>query len=214
MPDLHDGPAGAPAGPPLGAMRAITIRQPWATMIAEGVALAALERHPKMAENRGRRVDPRYWGQDWALHAGATFDQPAACDPRVIAAWPAFAAAMSRPAPDPRLAAVGDLRCGHDRADVRVVRPGRWFPTGAVVAVATLVNAHPAVPVRRGRACCAPWGELTHQHGRTPADSVGAWHLVWGDVRRLAEPVPAVGQVMVPWELTGAPLAAVLAQLA
>lgn len=60
------------------------------------------------------------------------------------------------------------------------------LPRGAVVAVAELVDAHPAA------ACCAPWGEETY------VDASGelrreVTHLVLEDVQRLVNPIPARG---------------------
>jgi hypothetical protein len=59
---------------------------------------------------------------------------------------------------------------------------------GAVIAVAQLVDCHPG----HGD-CCRPWGDRFY-YGN-------AHHLVLADVVALAEPVPCLGKVMVPWEL-------------
>jgi hypothetical protein len=57
------------------------------------------------------------------------------------------------------------------------------LPTGALVAVADLVDCHPDT------GCCRPWGEP------------GAYHLVLAHVRRLRRPIPARGQLGL-WDAT------------
>lgn len=71
-------------------MRAITIRPPWSWAIAEAAALTALGVPPKLVENRGRKVAAEHIGQDWAIHAGRTWDEAGAEDLRVRAAWRAY----------------------------------------------------------------------------------------------------------------------------
>jgi hypothetical protein len=58
------------------------------------------------------------------------------------------------------------------------------LPTGALIAVAELVDCHPDA------GCCRPWGEP------------GAYHLVLAGVRRLPRPIPARGQRGL-WDVTG-----------
>lgn len=57
-----------------------------------------------------------------------------------------------------------------------VVGDPATLPTGVVVAVAELVDAHPDT------GCCRPWGEP------------GAHHLLLANVRRLPRPIPVRGQ--------------------
>jgi hypothetical protein len=58
-----------------------------------------------------------------------------------------------------------------------IPEPMHALTTGAVLAVAELVDCHPDA------GCCRPWGEP------------GVFHLVLADVRRLDEPVLARGQL-------------------
>jgi hypothetical protein len=60
------------------------------------------------------------------------------------------------------------------------------FPTGAVIAVAQLVDAHPDT------GCCRPWGEssYTEAGGRT---RTVIHHLVLDDIHALTAPVRARG---------------------
>src|SRR5690606_10778974 len=57
------------------------------------------------------------------------------------------------------------------------------LPTGALIAVAELIDCHPDT------GCCRPWGEP------------GAYHLVLAHIRRLPRPIPARGQRGL-WEVT------------
>ncbi len=189
-------------------MRAITVRQPWAAMISETAALTALGVAPKAVENRSRGVSEQFIGTDIAIHAGATWSAEGAADERVRRAWAVFANAIDLREPNPLLAAHGDNRTGY----VGPLQPGLWIDTGAVVAVATLVDCHPAItipalPGHPAHTCCQPWGEPLH-NGRT------AHHLALDHVRRLREPVPARGSLTVPWALPDDVEAAVLEQLA
>jgi hypothetical protein len=71
-------------------------------------------------------------------------------------------------------------------------------PVGAVVAVADLVDCHPAALTGRRDTCCAPWGERSY----ATASGVGrAIHLVFANIRALATPVHCAGKVLLPWEL-------------
>ena len=187
-------------------MRAITVRQPWAAMIAETAALTALGVAPKTAENRGRGVSEQHIGTDIAIHAGRTWSVEGAADERVRRAWAAFHNAIDLRNPNPLLAAHGDNRTGY----VGALQPGLWIDTGAVVAVATLVDCHEAGTTGRhfgSEPCCAPWGEALH-NGRP------AFHLVLDNVRRLRDAVPARGSLTVPWTLPDDVEAAVMEQLA
>ncbi len=122
-------------------MKAISIRQPWASCIATD------HRDAKRVENRGR---PTSYRGPIAIHASLAPDTNADNDERVVRL-------RGR---DPRLGA----------------------PTGAVLAVADLVDCHPA------DGCCRPWGEPD------------GWHLTLDNVHHI-RPVPAKGQLGVPWNL-------------
>lgn len=191
-------------------MPAVTVRPPWSQIIAESVALAALGVAPKLVENRGRAVSSRFFGHDIAIHAGKTWCEFGEDDPRVRHAWKVFSRAIQPREANPLLAAVGDFRTG-GVVDLRL--PHLWIPTGAVVAVATLLGCHRASAPRvislgvEERTCCAPWGESWHNDGP-------AYHLVLANVRRLKVPVVARGQRQVPFELTEDETALVRAQLA
>lgn len=87
----------------------------------------------------------------------------------------------------------------------RVVDPA-FFTFGAVVAVATLVDAHPA------GGCCRPWGEdqcEEHPSGRV----VRPVHLVLEDIRKIPEPVPCRGALPLGWTVPPDVEALVLHQL-
>lgn len=126
-------------------MRALTVRQPWAAVIAAG---------HKTTENRSRGT--AYRGP-LAIHAGLTWSLEDNHDHRVRSAL------------------------GEQVADEMLLTDDGMFAIGAVVAVAQLVDAHPA-----DGGCCAPWGDPTYRGRR-------AYHLVLADVRPLADPVPCRG---------------------
>lgn len=86
---------------------------------------------------------------------------------------------------------------GHDERVTRLWGrdPRIGMPAGVILAVADLVDCHEAQwPLRPMEACCQPWGD-PYYNGRL------AWHLVLDNVRILDEPVPAKGQLSVPWTL-------------
>jgi hypothetical protein len=145
-------------------LRAITVRQPWASAIAIG---------GKSPENRGRNTGLR---GEIAIHAGLTLDYAGADDPQVIRVL----------GPNPL-------------ADV---------VTGAIVAVAELVDCHDAEqPLLAGATCCWPWGQRFHNDGV-------AFHLVLADIRALAVPVPCRGALPIGWQVPGDVEAQVREQLA
>lgn len=111
-------------------MKAITVRQPWAWAIAEG---------HKPVENRSRGTSYR---GPLAIHAGLTWSDRGAEDPRVMVQW----------APPGML--------GHYD---RIPEAAFEFHRGAIIAVADLVDSHPDA------GCCRPWGESSYQEagGRT-----------------------------------------------
>lgn len=140
-------------------VRAITVKQPWAWAIARG---------GKMIENRSQGT--KYRGP-LLVHAGKAWSDRGAADGRVRAAWPGREAA-----PLARSVCV----VGADRALHPV------FHSGAVIAVAQLVDSHPDA------GCCRPWGEssYTEAGGR---ERTAVHHLVLEDVVALPEPVPCRG---------------------
>jgi hypothetical protein len=102
----------------------------------------------------------------------------------------------------------------HDPAgdtDPRILRlygpnPSIGVPTGAVLAVADLVDCHLATGPCMSRAC-REWGQFDY------ADKP-AYHLVLANVRPLERPVPARGALQVGWTLPADIEAQVRAQLA
>lgn len=190
-------------------MKAVTVRQPWAWAITEAAALTALGVTPKLVENRGRQVADKHIGQRIGIHAGKGWCPVGAADRRVKAAWWTFSQHINPHAPHPLLAAIGDNRTGWTgwlQAD------SLWVPSGAVVAVATLVECHKAAPIGGSptEVCCAPWGDATYPHRNTVGP---AYHLVLADVVRLDQPVPARGALAPPWTLPTDVADAVRAQL-
>jgi hypothetical protein len=181
-------------------MIAMTVRQPWAQLIAEAEALTALGLVPKLIENRSRKVADKHVGEDIAIHAGLTWCSVGAADWRVRRAWARFCAAIDLRKPNPALAAHGDRRTGF----VGGLRPGMWIEQGAVVAVAKLAGCHPAGTCVLE--ACHPWGESMH-NGKP------AWHIELADVRRLPKPVPARGSLALPWQLPAGVAEQVQAQL-
>lgn len=192
------------AGGDPGPLPTITVRPPWSQIIAEADVLAAAGLIPKLCENRGRAVNPAVIGHDVAIHAGQTWCAAGEPDPRVRTAWARIAANTphepNTPTVDPRLAT-------HRKGSPSM-------ETGAVVAVARLVDCHKAQLFDEA-VCCAPWGELYH------GDRI-AQHLVLEQVRRLPGPAgsPAVdgpvrtrGHQAVPFVLPPPVDAAVLRQL-
>ena len=116
-------------------MRALTVRQPYAHMIA---------RCGKTTENRPKPV--RYRGLI-AVHAGAysRWDQAGADDPQCRRAWYEWAAAL----PHPNV--TGPLR-----------REAIHLDFGAVIAVAVVAGCHDAT---YAEACsCSPWARPRSWH--------------------------------------------------
>lgn len=178
----------------------ITIRPPWSQLIAEARALTAIGVVPKLVENRSRPIPTKYIGERIGIHAGLTWCSVGATDWRVRRAWSRFCAAIDLRKSNPLLAAHGDTRTGF----VGGLRPGLWIKQGAVIAVATVVDCHSAGPCVNLQ--CHPWGEAEH-NGKP------AWHIVFADVRRLPDPVPAKGSLAVPWQAPGGVAAQVQTQL-
>jgi hypothetical protein len=67
-------------------------------------------------------------------------------------------------------------------------------PTGAIIAVAELVDCHPAIQPAGllDPTCCQPWGERRYNDGP-------AFHLVLANVRALDCPVPCRGSLLIGW---------------
>jgi hypothetical protein len=140
--------------------RAITVRQPWAWAIAEG---------GKLVENRSRGT--RHRGP-LLIHAGVGWSTRGASDARLGAA---FGVAWGLTYPE-------------DHTGPYVREEGPAFYRGRVIAVAELVDSHPA------SGCCAPWGEQSYAEAGGKAVTT-VHHLVLEDVRPLAFPVTARGQL-------------------
>lgn len=121
-------------------MRALTIRQPWATLIALGV---------KTIETRSWRAPQALIGQTIAIHAGKH---------RPKDVWCSF---MNDPVFPPELAALYDYgKC----VDPQESNDGEWWryrwagPLGVIVATATLADCVEMVD-RRTIGTIAPFGD-------------------------------------------------------
>ena len=75
--------------------------------------------------------------------------------------------------------------------------PERQATPGAILAVADLVDCHPAHPW----ICCGPWSDP------------GGYHIMFDNIRALPAPVPARGSLVLPWTASDDVAAAVWAQL-
>jgi hypothetical protein len=87
--------------------------------------------------------------------------------------------------------------------------PALDLPTGAVIAVADLVDCHPAEQPAGllDPTCCQPWGEKHHNNGP-------AFHLVLANIRALDIPVPCRGSLPIGWTVPAEVEEQVRAQLA
>lgn len=119
----------------------------------------------KRVENRTRGVSYR---GPLALHAGGAWSKTGAGDTRVMDA--ALHSAEG-------LVAAAVLVLG----GAPVV-----CPRGAVIAVCDLIDSHPAAD------CCAPWGDSEYLEGDHARP---VHHLVLNNIRPLAQPIPARGQL-------------------
>lgn len=120
-----------------------------------------------------------------AVHVGLGWDANAAESDLILSAWARWRAAMPlHPGP-------GVEYSGYPG---RLERNNLWLDPGCVVAVANLVDCHRAI------GCCEPWG---HPDG---------YHLTLADVQRI-RPVPAKGQLGLPWNLPADVADAVLLDL-
>jgi hypothetical protein len=142
-------------------MKAITIKQPWAWAIAAGY---------KTIENR--TTNWSYRGP-LAIHAGRHDSRRGWESPLIQAAFDDWRAQHGAPF-DAHLT-------GH-------VPP--TAVTGAIIAVADLVDIHP-VPKPPHPPCCQPWGEQVYLHlGKA---KLGLVHLVLADARQITPPIDCTG---------------------
>lgn len=160
-------------------------------MIEATVTRAITIRAPwSIAVRAGRKLvenrgRPTSWRGPVAIHTGAAWSKEGARDPRILDWW----------------YGAGQWPAALDATDFA-------YAFRKIVAVADLVDCHEAEqPHPAGATCCAPWGDRDYR-GKP------AWHLVLEDVRILDAPVPAVGQLAVPWALPAGTAVQVNAQLA
>jgi hypothetical protein len=161
-------------------MRLLTVRQPWAEAIADGA---------KLTENRSQGFPKGYRGL-LGIHAGLGWSERAVWDERIRALWHDQHGAR-HPSP-PALADRGHANaCDYAIRHVPAYhgRPPHPFQAGVVLALAELVDVHPAA------GCCAPWGEDSYPPANPEARPPGqVTHLVLDNVRRI-RPVPAKGRL-------------------
>jgi hypothetical protein len=143
-------------------VKALTVRQPWAEAIACGA---------KLVENRS--FSASYRGP-LAIHAAKGWAEWGVYDERLLALWPKG----------------GVGRFGYSLRHVPAYhgRPPSPFRAGVVLAVAELVDVHPAV------GCCKPWGE-DHYAASDGRRRSNVHHWVLEGVMRLDQPVPARGRL-------------------
>lgn len=155
-------------------MRVLTVRQPWSWAIAHGT---------KDIENRtGGPNRWRYRGPI-AVHAGSGWSARGRTDQRVVRDWQHIV-------PGP-FGLTAPQRVAGLLIHPSISRPehAHRIVFGAVVALAELVDAHPAM------GCCEPWGESTYLDaaGQLRTDVV---HLVLENRRPLpGDGVPAAGRL-------------------
>lgn len=164
-------------------IRALTVKQPWAHMIAHC---------GKPVENRPRQM--LYRGL-LAVHAGAYsgWDRNAEASPVALEAWKRWAT----------VPATGELAAPLTRSDAF-----SFFTFGAVIAVAEVTACHHSDECMHAEYLVSP-GQPT---GCSPWAVRGQWHIELANVRPLAEPVPCRGKLGL-WRLPDDVEAAVRAQL-
>ncbi len=141
--------------------KAITVRDPWGWAIAYST---------KRTENRSRQTSYR---GPLAIHVGLGWDEAGAASRLIQTAWRDWANTVPlHPGP-------GVEYSGYPG---KLVRNGLWLDPGHIIAVANLVDCHPAA------GCCQPWGEGE------------GFHLTLADVQRVRK-VAAKGQLGLPWTL-------------
>lgn len=92
--------------------------------------------------------------------------------------------------------------------DVILGNPDFRATTGAIVAVADLVDCHEAAPgTYAAVTCCQPWGDIGYNYGP-------AFHLIMADIRTLPQPVPCRGALLIGWKVPAEAEQLVRAQLA
>lgn len=183
-------------------MKALTLRQPWASLIVHGV---------KTIETRSWKAPDALIGERIAIHAARHMPADMAC-------WEAGAYALARRwAPDHQWVLY------RHAIDV----DGIVLPEGAVVATATLAACVPIVSDGQGHATylteCDYEGDLPHQQGGlwiigvnalthgTPTRvedqrpfgdfTPGRWAWLLADVDALEVPIPAKGRLgLWQWE--------------
>ena len=185
-----------------GELRALTIRQPWASLIAH---------RAKTVETRSR---PTSYRGPVLIHAGASADTWNELDAPSLASERGTIDAVLRAfdliRPD------GSWFSPFVDRDAIDLGPDLSLPLGAVVAVANLVDCVPIV--RDHEMASAPFafenfegdvfaldaGQYEHvRRGEGPFGDYrpGRFALLLADVARLPEPVPARGQQAVPWRV-------------
>lgn len=149
------------------AVPAITVQQPWAW--AQAVGARGIE----------LRSRPTRWRGPLAIHAGTRWSERGATDPRIRERLDAGATyPTGTPASRDDFAASTDPECAF----------------GAVVALVTLADCHPAA------GCCPPWGDA--EYAGKPVH-----HLTLTELRPVNQPVVMPGRLGVwvaylPWPVT------------
>ena len=194
---------------PDGELRSITIRQPWASLIAHGAK--TVETRPRPTSYRGPVL----------IHAGASadtwheLDAPSLASER--AAMDAVLRAFDLIRPD------GSWFSPFVDRDAIDLGPDVSLPLGAIVAVANVVDCVPILHVMQAVAGLATsWpniqtngpdlATLAPAKGAGPSVDLsgerpfgdftpGRYGLLLADVVRLPDPVPARGHQAVPWRV-------------
>ena len=150
--------------------------EPWRLITVRPPWSFAIAHLGKRVENRTRSTSYR---GPVAIHAGRNFDVLAVDHPALVGA-------------------VYDSRLGHGVPPVDVYDGApHVMHFGHVVALADLIDCHPD-----DGDCCGPWAERTHTTAGTGITVLH--HLVLDDVIPLAEPIPARGQLGLPWRADAA----------
>jgi hypothetical protein len=164
-------------------MHSLTVKQPWAHMIA----------------NLGKAIENRTWETGYrgllAIHAGAYsgWDKNAESSPVALEAWKRWAGVR----------ATGDVAAPLTRGDAF-----SFFTFGAVIAVAELSGCHDS-----DECMLPAWSEVPGvRSGCSDWAARGQWHWELSGVRPLAEPVPCKGKLGL-WRLPEDVEKAVRAQL-
>ena len=162
-------------------MKALTLTQPWATLIALGQ----------------KRIETRSWATSYrgplAIHAAAGYGKGGMRGHKAICAQEAFSAVLT-----PALKDWWSAR--RDLADV-AAHP--FMPMGAIVAVCKLVDCRPTDPLPSLAYRCGEqrWW-LTEQEDAFGDYSPGRYAWLLSDIRALPEPIPAKGALSL-WEWDG-----------